>query len=69
MPLAITWLGHATFLIVLPSGQRLVTDPWLSGPTVPPEWSRIEALAPLHAVLVSHGHRCLLYTSPSPRDS
>ena len=57
MSLAITWLGHATFLIALPSGQRFVTDPWLSGPTVPPEWSRVEALGPLHAVLVSHGHR------------
>ncbi len=56
MSIAITWLGHATFVIRLPSGQRLVTDPWLSGPSVPPEWSRIDALAPVHAILVSHGH-------------
>jgi L-ascorbate metabolism protein UlaG (beta-lactamase superfamily) len=56
MSIAITWLGHATFVIRLPSGQRLVTDPWLSGPSVPAEWSRVDALAPVHAILVSHGH-------------
>jgi L-ascorbate metabolism protein UlaG (beta-lactamase superfamily) len=56
MSLAITWLGHSTFVIRLPSGQRIVTDPWLSGPTVPPEWSRAEALAPVDIILVSHGH-------------
>src|SRR5688572_14693258 len=57
MSIAITWLGHATFVIGLPSGQRLVTDPWLSGPSVAPEWSKVEALGPVHAILVSHGHR------------
>jgi L-ascorbate metabolism protein UlaG (beta-lactamase superfamily) len=56
MSIAITWLGHATFLIRLPSGQRLVTDPWLAGPSVPAAWSKLEALAPVDAILVSHGH-------------
>ena len=56
MSIAITWLGHATFVIRLPSGQRLVTDPWLASPSIPPEWSKVEALAPVHAILVSHGH-------------
>jgi L-ascorbate metabolism protein UlaG (beta-lactamase superfamily) len=56
MSLAITWLGHSTFVIRLPSGRRIVTDPWLSGPTVPPQWSRAEALAPVDILLVSHGH-------------
>jgi L-ascorbate metabolism protein UlaG (beta-lactamase superfamily) len=56
MSLAITWLGHATFVIVLPSGQRLVTDPWLSGPTVPPAWSKVDALGRVDAILLSHGH-------------
>jgi L-ascorbate metabolism protein UlaG (beta-lactamase superfamily) len=56
VPLSITWLGHSTFIIRLPSGQRIVTDPWLSGPTVPDEWSRVDALSPVDVVLVSHGH-------------
>ena len=56
MSLSITWLGHATFLIRLPSGRRLVTDPWLSGPTVPHEWSKVDALGRVDAILVSHGH-------------
>ena len=56
MSIAITWLGHATFLIRFPSGQRLVTDPWLAGPSVPAAWSKVEALAPVDAILVSHGH-------------
>ena len=56
MSLAITWLGHATFVIRLPSGQRLVTDPWLASPSIPPEWSKVEALAPVDMILVSHGH-------------
>lgn len=54
--LAITWLGHATFLIRLPSGQRIVTDPWLTNPKCPSNWSRPEALGPVDLVLVSHGH-------------
>ena len=56
MSLSITWLGHSTFIIRLPSGQRIVTDPWLSGPTVPPEFSRAESLAPVDIILVTHGH-------------
>jgi L-ascorbate metabolism protein UlaG (beta-lactamase superfamily) len=56
MSIAITWLGHSTFVIRLPAGQRLVMDPWLSGPSVPRAWSKADALAPVHAILVSHGH-------------
>lgn len=54
--MSITWLGHSTFILRLPSGQRVVTDPWLGGPTVPAEWARVEALAPVDIILVSHGH-------------
>lgn len=56
MSVAITWLGHSTFLIRLPSGRRLVTDPWLGNPNCPPDWSRPEALKPVDLILVSHGH-------------
>jgi L-ascorbate metabolism protein UlaG (beta-lactamase superfamily) len=52
--LAITWLGHSTFLITTPGGRRIVTDPWLEGnPKCPPDRRRIEAA---DLILLSHGH-------------
>jgi L-ascorbate metabolism protein UlaG (beta-lactamase superfamily) len=57
MPLSITWLGHSTFLLRLPAGQRIVTDPWLTNPNIPPAFGRPEALRPLDMILVSHGHQ------------
>jgi L-ascorbate metabolism protein UlaG (beta-lactamase superfamily) len=54
--LAITWLGHSTFLLRLPGGQRLVTDPWLGNPGCPTELSRPESLSPLDLILISHAH-------------
>jgi len=56
MPLAITWLGHSMFLLRLPGGQRIVTDPWLGNPNCPPAFVRPEALKPLDLILVSHAH-------------
>ena len=56
MSLSITWLGHSTFHLVLPSGKRLAFDPWLGNPNCPPAWSKPEALKPLDLILVSHGH-------------
>ena len=55
-PLSITWLGHSTFLIGLPSGKRLVFDPWLGNPNCPPAFTKPESLKPVDAILVSHGH-------------
>jgi L-ascorbate metabolism protein UlaG (beta-lactamase superfamily) len=52
--LSITWLGHATFVIVTPGGKRIVTDPWLEGnPMCPPDRKRITQA---DLILVSHGH-------------
>lgn len=52
--LAITWLGHATFVITTPGGKRIVTDPWLEGnPMCPPDRKRIEQA---DVILLSHGH-------------
>jgi L-ascorbate metabolism protein UlaG (beta-lactamase superfamily) len=52
--LAITWLGHSTFLITTPGGTRIVTDPWLDGnPMCPPDRKRIDAA---DLILLSHGH-------------
>jgi L-ascorbate metabolism protein UlaG (beta-lactamase superfamily) len=52
--LSITWLGHATFLIMTPGGKRIVTDPWLEGnPRCPPDRRRIDKA---DLILLSHGH-------------
>ena len=52
--LAITWLGHATFVLTTPGGKRIVTDPWLEGnPMCPPDRRRIDAA---DLILLSHGH-------------
>lgn len=61
----VTWIGHATALVQLP-GLNLLTDPvWsdrsspvgFAGPHrfVPPPIA-LEALPPIHAVLLSHDH-------------
>src|SRR5215213_2449707 len=52
--LSITWLGHATFVIVTPGGKRIVTDPWLEGnPACPADKKKIEAA---DVILLTHGH-------------
>ena len=56
MALSITWLGHSTFILQLPNGKRLITDPWLGNPNCPPALAKPEALKPIHLILVSHGH-------------
>lgn len=54
--LTITWLGHSTFLIALPDGTRVITDPWLGNPSCPPAFARPDALGTIDLILVSHGH-------------
>ena len=51
-PVSITWLGHSTFLIGLPSGKRVMTDPWLGNPNVPPALSKPESVKPIDLILV-----------------
>jgi L-ascorbate metabolism protein UlaG (beta-lactamase superfamily) len=52
--LAITWLGHSTFVITTPGGKRIVTDPWLEGnPVCPPDMKKIDKA---DVILLSHGH-------------
>jgi L-ascorbate metabolism protein UlaG (beta-lactamase superfamily) len=54
-PLSITWLGHATFVLVSPGGKRLVVDPWLAdNPACPAHLKRIDRA---DIVLVTHAHR------------
>lgn len=52
--LAITWLGHGTFLLTSPGGKRVLIDPWLEGnPACPDEWKRV---GQADLILVTHGH-------------
>lgn len=51
--LAITWYGHATFVITTPGGKRIVFDPWLTGNPKAPAGSKIDKA---DVICVSHGH-------------
>lgn len=51
--LEVTWLGHSTFMFRLPSGEVLLTDPWVEGnPRHPAKhtFDRIDIMT------ISHGH-------------
>jgi L-ascorbate metabolism protein UlaG (beta-lactamase superfamily) len=50
--LAITWLGHSTFLVRTPGGARVLFDPWLANPKCPEGWKKPKA----DLILASHGH-------------
>ncbi len=54
--LSITWLGHASLLLGLPNGKRVVIDPWLTNPNCPSPFAKPEALRPVDLVLCTHGH-------------
>jgi len=54
MSLSITWLGHATFLLVSPAGKRIVFDPWMTGNPTSPESAK--KLGTLDLLLITHGH-------------
>lgn len=56
MSLSITWLGHSTFIIALPNGTRVITDPWLGNPNCPPAFAKADALGRIDLILASHGH-------------
>ncbi|HEY2431892.1 MAG TPA: metal-dependent hydrolase [Vicinamibacterales bacterium] len=51
--LAITWYGHATFVVTTPGGKRIVFDPWLTGNPKAPDGARIDAA---DLICVTHGH-------------
>ena len=52
--LAITWLGHSTFLLRTPGGRRVLLDPWLTGNPSCPE--PLKKPGPVDLIVVSHGH-------------
>jgi L-ascorbate metabolism protein UlaG (beta-lactamase superfamily) len=52
--LAITWLGHSTFIVRTPGGKRLLFDPWLkNNPSCPDALRKVQNI---DVILVSHGH-------------
>jgi L-ascorbate metabolism protein UlaG (beta-lactamase superfamily) len=51
--LAITWFGHATFVLTTPGGKRVVFDPWLTGNPKVPAGARIDKA---DVICVTHGH-------------
>ena len=52
--LAITWLGHSTFLLRTPGGKRLLLDPWLTNNPSCPE--PLKKPPQVDLILASHGH-------------
>src|SRR5688572_5395503 len=52
--LSITWLGHATFLLRTPAGNRVLFAPWLTGNPSCPEAMKNPPTVDL--ILVSHAH-------------
>jgi L-ascorbate metabolism protein UlaG (beta-lactamase superfamily) len=52
--LAITWLGHATFLLRTPGGKRVLLDPWLTDNPACPVAHKKPPKVDL--ILASHGH-------------
>ena len=52
--IALTWLGHATFLIETPSGKTILVDPWVeNNPSCPDNHKRIEKC---DLMLLTHAH-------------
>ena len=50
----ITYLGHATFMIVTPGGEQIVIDPFLEdNPQTPEDFKQI---GELDTILITHGH-------------
>ncbi|HWI22681.1 MAG TPA: metal-dependent hydrolase [Baekduia sp.] len=49
----LTWLGHGSFRVDTPEGQRIYIDPWLDGPTCP---SHEREPGRVDAILLTHAH-------------
>jgi L-ascorbate metabolism protein UlaG (beta-lactamase superfamily) len=54
MALAITWLGHSTFLLKSPGGKTILFDPWITGNPSSPDTAK--KLGAIDLMLVTHGH-------------
>jgi L-ascorbate metabolism protein UlaG (beta-lactamase superfamily) len=52
---AITWYGHAAFVLTTPAGTVIAIDPWLSNPSAVDK-EAVQKLGKVDYVLVTHGH-------------
>ncbi len=50
----LTWLGHSTFQITMPSGKAVLVDPWVMGNPACPEVLKMPER--LDVMLITHGH-------------
>lgn len=50
----LTWLGHATVLMVTDTGTRIIFDPWLEGNPMFPD--SLADIGDLDGIAVTHGH-------------
>ena len=53
---AITWIGHATFLIETPKGTRILVDAFVDSCPTTPKSLKGEGLGDLDLILLTHGH-------------
>ena len=53
LPLAITWLGHSSFVVRTPGGKTVLFDPWYTGNPSFPAGARPTSA---DVMLISHGH-------------
>src|SRR5262249_34294434 len=50
----LTWLGHSTFKLETPGGNKVVIDPWVSGnPATPADMKKFDGI---DVMLCTHGH-------------
>ena len=49
-----TWCGHSTFLVEIPSGRRVIFDPWLKeNPSCP---DALKDPSDIDLIIITHGH-------------
>jgi L-ascorbate metabolism protein UlaG (beta-lactamase superfamily) len=53
---ALTWLGHSTWLVQSPEGKRILIDPWLEENPACPQEYKGEALGQVDVIICTHGH-------------
>ena len=64
----VTWIGHSTFLLQV-DGLNILTDPIFSDRASPVSFAGPKRTTPPAMTIDQLPEICLLYTSPSPRDS
>src|SRR4051812_29729995 len=52
---AVTWYGHAAFVVKTPGGTTLAIDPWINNPSNKDK-SALEKIEKVDFILISHGH-------------